>query len=210
MILLITRPRYETPTHYLFHWAEILVMEAKKRGWNVLDLQKEKAKRNEFQSYLNKKSPDIVILNGHGNAMSVMGQDGEIILSTNDGVELLEGKKVFIRACSAGLSLGREAINKGANGFVGYIQPFIFLTDKDSFNKPLEDVLAKPFFECSNQVGLSLIKEKTVEESNTDSLRKYEEKIRELSHSESKNSFLLPFLVWNMSSQVCYTPKTNQ
>jgi hypothetical protein len=203
MLLLLTRPRYDTPTHYLFYWAGLLIDEAKKKGIKFIDLDKNKAKQKRLHSYLAKQPIDVVILNGHGNQEAVAGQD-EIILSTNNGTELLKGKTIFIRACDAGVILGREIMTKGARGFIGYIQPFIFPIDRDYFNKPLEDQLAAPVLDCSNQVGLSLIKGKSAEEANKDSLNKYAETIDRYSSSQATNSFLLPILLWNMTSQVCY------
>ncbi len=41
--LLITRPRYETVTHYLYHWSAGLVSEANKKG-KVFDLGSRLAK----------------------------------------------------------------------------------------------------------------------------------------------------------------------
>mgnify|MGYP001570422618 FL=1 len=203
MLLLLTRPRYDTPTHYLFYWAGLLIDEAKRKSVRVIDLDKNKAKQKKLHSYLAKRPVDIVILNGHGNQMAVAGQE-EIILSTGNGTELLKGKTIFVRACDAGVILGKEIMTKGAKGFIGYIQPFIFPIDKESFNNPLEDKLAAPVLDCSNQVGLSLIKGKSAEEANKDSLDKYAETIDQYSSSQATNSFLLPILLWNMTSQVCY------
>ena len=203
MLLLLTRPRYDTPTHYLFYWAGLLIDEAKRKSVKVIDLDKNKAKQKKLHSYLAKRPVDIVILNGHGNQMAVAGQE-EIILSTGNGTELLKGKTIFVRACDAGVILGKEIMTKGAKGFIGYIQPFIFPIDKESFNNPLEDKLAAPVLDCSNQVGLSLIKGKSAEEANKDSLDKYAETIDQYSSSQATNSFLLPILLWNMTSQVCY------
>lgn len=203
MLLLLTRPRYDTPTHYLFYWAGLLIDEAKKRKIKVIDLDKGKAKKKKLHSYLRKQPIDIVILNGHGNQEAVAGQD-ETVLSTGDGTDLLRGKIVFIRACDAGTVLGKEIMKMGAKGFIGYIQPFMFPIDKDYFNKPLEDKLAAPALECSNQVGLSLIKGRSVVGAQKDSLDKYAEAIDKYSSSEATGSFLLPILLWNMTSQVCY------
>ena len=203
MLLLLTRPRYDTPTHYLFYWAGLLIDEAKRKSVKVIDLDKNKAKQKKLHSYLAKRPVDVVILNGHGNQMAVVGQE-EIILSTSNGTELLKGKTIFVRACDAGVILGKEIMTKGAKGFIGYIQPFIFPIDKESFNNPLEDKLAAPVLDCSNQVGLSLIKGKSAEEANKDSLDKYAETIDQYSSSQATNSFLLPILLWNMTSQVCY------
>lgn len=192
------------PTHYLFYWAGLLIDEAKKRGVNFIDLEKERANKKNVCSYLSKKPITIVILNGHGNSEAVAGQDNEVLLSVGDGCELLKGKSMFARACDAGTVLGKEVIKMGANGFIGYIQPFMFPIDKDCFNKPLEDELASPVLECSNQVGLSLIKGRSIEEAHKDSLDKYAEAINKYSASGTVNSFLLPILLWNMTNQVCY------
>ena len=204
MLLLLTRPRYDTPTHYLFYWTGLLIADAKKKGVKVIDLDKDKAEKKKLRSYLSKQPIDTVILNGHGSPETVAGEDNEIILSTGDGTELLKNKVIFVRACDAGAILGKEIMKNDARGFIGYIQPFMFLIDKDSFNKPLEDELATPVLECSNQVGASLIKGKSAIEAHKDSLNKYAETIDKYSSSEATNSFLLPILLWNMTSQVCY------
>lgn len=203
MLLLLTRPRHDLPTHYLFYWAGLLIDEAKKRGVKVIDLNKEKAKKDKLHSYLSKQPVDIVILNGHGSPESVAGQD-EIILSVESGANLLKDKIMFVRACDAGTILGKKVMEMGARGFIGYIQPFMFLIDKDCVKKPLEDELARPVLECSNQVGFSLIKGRSATEAQKDSLYKYTETIDKYSSSEATNSFLLPVLLWNMTNQVCY------
>lgn len=203
MLLLLTRPRYDTPTHYLFYWAGLLIDDAKRRSVKVIDLDKNKAKQKKLHSYLAKQPVDVVILNGHGNQEAVAGQN-EIILSTGNGTNLLKDKTIFVRACDAGAILGKEIMTKGAMGFIGYIQPFMFPIDKEYFNKPLEDRLAAPVLECSNQIGLSLIKGKSAVEANKDSLDRYAEIINQYSSSQATSSFLLPILLWNMTSQVCY------
>ena len=191
------------PTHYLFYWAGLLIDEAKKKGVKVIDLDKDNAKQKKLHSYLAKQPIDVVILNGHGNQKAVAGQD-EIILSVGNGTNLLKGKTIFVRACDAGVMLGKEIMTMGATGFIGYIQPFMFPIDKNYVSKPLEDELARPALECSNQVGLSLIKGRTATEAQKDSLNKYTEMIDKYSSSATTNSFLLPILLWNMTSQVCY------
>ena len=204
MLLLITRPLYDRATYYLFYWAGLLIDEARKKGVRVIDLDKDKAMRKKLHSYLAKQPIDIVILNGHGNQEAVAGQDNKIILSVGNGTNLLNGKVIFVRACDAGAILGKEIMKMGARGFIGYIQPFMFPIDKDSFKKPTEDELASPVLACSNQVGLSLIKGRSTAEAQKDSLDKYTEAIDKYSSSEAINSFLLPILLWNMTSQVCY------
>lgn len=204
MHLLITRPRYDGPTHYLFHWAGDLIREAKSRKVSVVDLEKKKATKNRLHGYLKKSRVDVVIINGHGSTHSVCGHDGEEILSTESGIQLLKDKNVFVRACNCGMNLGPEIINAGAKGFIGYSQPFVFLSDKESIAKPLEDELAKPFLECSNQVGFSLIKGNSIKKAQEDSMQKYEEKMSELLSTKTPNTYVLWFLNWNKINQVCY------
>lgn len=128
--LLITRPRYEPVTHYLYYWTINIVAEAHKKG-KVFDLEKEK---------VNKKNSEL----------------------------------------------------------------FRFYTNSESISHPLKDEYAKPFFETSNQVCLSLIKGKTAKEANEDSLRLYRKTVSELLTSRATNSFVVPDLIWNMAHQVCY------
>ena len=204
MLLLLTRPRYDTPTHYLFYWAGLLIDEAKRRGVDFIDLNKSKANKKQLHSYLAKQPVDTVILNGHGSPEAVAGEKNEVILSVGNGTDLFKNRTIFVRACDAGAILGKEIMENGADGFIGYVQPFMFSIDKDCFNKPLEDELAAPVLECSNQIGLSLIKGKSATEAHEDSLIKYAKAIDKYSSSATVNSFLLPILLWNMTSQVCY------
>lgn len=203
-MLLLTRPKYDHATHYLFHWTQVLIDIAINRKVHYIDLKQHKASKTRFQSYLSKQPIDTVVINGHGSPTEVAGQDDEIILSTQDGCQLLKGKNVFVRACDAGARLGLALIKSGAQGFVGYSQPFIFARDLDSLHTPLKDEYAIPIFECSNQVAASLIKGKTVNEAHEESLQKYREAIDKFSSSKTAHTFILPFLLWNMSCQVCY------
>lgn len=203
-MLLITRPRYDTPTHYLFYWSEILIKEANKRGVKFIDLDKAKAEKKKFQSYLRKQPIESVVINGHGSADAVAGNGSEIIFSTRDDASLFKGTNVYLRACDAGTNLG-PFIKSQAKGFIGYIQPFMFMSHPDYFNDPVADEYARPVMECSNQVAISLIKGRTIEQAHEDSMSKYREKISEYSSSKTGNSFVLPFLLWNMNFQVCYS-----
>ena len=113
MNLLLTRPRHDIPTHYLFSWSAEIITAAKSKRIEVVDLLKEKAKKQIFQSYLRKGMFDLVIINGHGNATSVGGHDNEILVSITDGADLFKDKIVFVRACDAGTALGPEIMRNG-------------------------------------------------------------------------------------------------
>ena len=203
MSLLITRPRYDDVTHYLYHWSESLVEKAKSKNISVFDLQKEKASKKLVESYLKKQGPDTVIFNGHGDEICVTGQDEEVLIEAGKNSHLLKDKIVYMRACDSGKILGPKSVEEGAEAFIGYKELFRFWTDGESLRKPLKDEFAKPFFETSNQVILSLIKGKSAKESHGDSLNVYKKVISNLLTSKSSNSFVVSDLIWNMANQVC-------
>lgn len=201
--VLITRPRHETTTHYLYHWTGPLVDEANRRKLKVIDLQKDKANKKTLESYLKKQKPDVVLLNGHGNEHCVTGHENKVLIEAGENTSLLKGMIVYMRACSAGKLLGIDVIKMGARAFIGYVEPFRFYTRDEMFNKPLEDDYAKPFFESSNQIGYSLLKGKSGTDAHKDSLVVYRKNIARLLTSNATNSFVVPDLMWNMHHQVC-------
>ncbi|MEK7510005.1 MAG: hypothetical protein AAB567_00390 [Patescibacteria group bacterium] len=202
---LITRVNYDKATRYLYAWCEELLQLAKK-NWRTYELSRVKANRKNVESYLKKQSPSLAIFNGHGNAGAVLGHDNEELISvTYRNEDLLAGKKVFIRACTAGSLLGKNIRAKGAIGFIGYKIPFVFWHDPTTnLSHPLKDPDAEPFRKCSNQIGISLLKGHTVREAHNLSIKTYQKVIAELLTSDSKRSYLVPELIANMRNQVCY------
>jgi len=194
-------------TNYLYFWSESLVEEAESRNLHPIDLQKDKANRKLVEGYLRKDKADTVIFNGHGNDVCVTGHDEEVLIESGVNSNLLKDKVVYMRACSSGKILGPQSIKDGALAFIGYKELFRFWNDGESTHNPLKDEYAKPFFETSNQVAMSLIKGKTAKESHEDSLKMYKKVISDLLTSKSFNSFVVPELVWNMANQVCLEKK---
>lgn len=203
MSLLITRPRYESVTYYFYHWSEEIVKEAKRRIGKVFDLEKDKASRKLVESYLDKQNPEIAIFNGHGNDVCVTGHDNEPLIISGENSHLLKDKVVYMRSCDSGKTLGPQAIKEGCKAFIGYSELFRFWTDKALVKEPLQDDYAKPFFETSNQVPLSLIKGRTAQEAQMDSMTEYKRIIGNLLTSNTENSFVVSDLIWNMHNQVC-------
>jgi hypothetical protein len=205
MSILITRPRNDKGTHYLFHWSGLLIDEAKRNQLSIIQLDAEKATKKRFQSYLLKQPVWLIVANGHGDNDLITGHEQETLLTSKDGIELLKEKIIFARSCNSGSFLGLEAMKCGAKGFLGYNKPFMFAIDPDSFRKPLDDERAGPILECSNQVAISLIRGSSVTEAHESSLELYKEKIDEYSSSKFDRTWILPFLYWNRDCQVCYS-----
>jgi hypothetical protein len=203
MPLLITRPRHDSGTHWLYHWSRQIIDVATNRGIDVYDMSKSKANRKKILSYINKKSPETIVLNGHGNSSSVSGHSGNELINIHDA-SLFKGMDVFVRACDAGQVLGRLMVQHGADGFVGYKEKFIFPYDKDYMKDPLQDALAAPCLECSNQVGVSLLKGHTVKEAHEMSMKVYMKKLSQMMTSESMDTDLAWCLQWNMTHQVYF------
>lgn len=202
---LITRVNYDKATHYIYAWCDELIQLAQKT-WSVYELSKHKANRENVESYLKKQKPSLVIFNGHGDADTVLGHDDEDLISLkNQNEHLLAQKNVFIRACTAGRSLGQSIKAKGAIGFIGYKIPFVFWYDPTTnLSHPLQDLDAEPFRVCSNQVAVSLLKGHAVREAHNLSMATYKRAISELLNSDSTRGYVIPELVANMRNQVCY------
>lgn len=203
-MILITRPLYDKTTHYLFYWSEQLVQEANRgRSSFVFDIIKKRVDKKTIESFLRKKMGiRLAIFNGHGDASSMTGHNNEIIISS-ENANLLNGKVVYMRACDSGRDLGPKLMRAGAKSFIGYKESFIFPYDIDKVSRPMEDEVARPCLECSNQVGLGLIRGMTAGEAHEASLEMFREKIDQLSVSKTP-SYHIWFLQWNMLNQVCY------
>lgn len=203
--LLITRPNYEIPTRYLFHWSWPLIALAKKSGLVVADLKKGAARRTRVERTLKGKNTVLAIFNGHGSADSIFGQGGELVVSTVLNADLLKGKIVFARACQSAKKLGKKAVAKGAKAYLGYKEDFVFLFDRDKEKTPLEDTTAVLFLEPSNKVAEVLVAGGTTGEANRAGKAAYRENIEKLLTSEASvaETEAVRYLVWDEQAQTC-------
>jgi hypothetical protein len=201
-ILLITRPRHDPTTHYLFYWAKIIIDLAKKKGFKILDLKKKRATKKEFTSIMPRKQSCFVFLNGHGDVDRVEGHDDEILVRVGENEELLEFKIVYALSCKSGKELGVASIEKGGEAYIGYDDDFIFWHDPDKTARPLADTTAGLFLEPSNYVATSLLKGHTVKDSCNRSKGLFMRNIHKLLTSRSSSEFV-PYLLWDMRHQVC-------
>lgn len=199
---LITRPKHDHTTHYLFNWAKAIIELAKSKSIEVLDLSGSRANKKEFTGVVFKKQPLFIFFNGHGNKNLICGHDDEVLVRADDNESLLKDKIVYALSCSAGMKLGPRSIKSGALSFVGYKEDFIFFYDDTKVNKPLSDSTARLFLYPSNYVAHSLIKGHTVGESCKRSREQFMKSIQKVATEES-DSYLLPYLAWDMKHQVC-------
>lgn len=202
--LLITRPDHDVTTNYLSKWSKEIIKESKDKGINVIDLDGAKANRNRVIGILEKRSPGLVILNGHGSQDSVAGHNDDVILGVNDK-KAVKDKIIYARSCKSAKVLGEKTISHGAQAYLGYDEDFYFLYSRDKISKPLEDEAATLFLAPSNQIPLSLLKNHCAGEANEKSkasLRKNIEKLL-IDGSSSEHYRAIGYLYWDMIHQVC-------
>jgi len=181
---------------------------AKRKGIQVLDLQKERANRKELTSIIKKKQPFFIFLNGHGGANFVAGDEDEVLIKAGDNEGLLKSKLVYALSCQSAKGLGPKSVKKGAISYIGYDDDFVFVFDQAKIYRPLEDLTAKLFFDPSNQIVISLLKGHETGDAYKRSQGVFMKNIQSLLTSESSvDSVYLRYLLWDMQHQVCLGDK---
>ena len=202
--LLITRPEHDVATYYLSRWSEIIIIKAKEKGINVIDLHRGKANRKRVIGTLKKVCPRLIILNGHGSDVSVQGHDNEIILDERNK-EVIKDKIIYARSCRSARILGEISILHGVEVYLGYKEDFILFFDPTTVRKPLEDKTAELFLKPSNYIPISLLKGHTAGEANDRSKNLFRKNIEKLiiEGPSSDNYYAIRYLLWDMTHQVC-------
>lgn len=205
MKLIVTRPQHDVTTKYLSSWAGEIIHFAKKKGIEVYDLFREKANKREFEGRVQKLKPEAVFLNGHGSDDSVTGHDNNDLVNVMENHRILNGKMTYALSCNSGKKLGAKVVEDRSATYIGYVDEFIFVGDKNYISRPLDDPKAKPFMEASNQVMLSLLKGNSGKDASERSKRRFYDHYMRLSSSNADPDSLqvAQCLWWNMRNQVC-------
>lgn len=203
-IFLITRPKHDDTTHYLFNWSKKTIELAEKKGVKILDLKKEKANKKTLTSFINKRTPSLVFFNGHGGENCVMGHSNEVLVEADNNEGLLKNKIIYALSCKSAKELGVKSVKIGAKTYIGYNDDFVFVIDGAKIYRPLEDNDARLFLEPSNKIITSLIKGHNTGTSYQKSQELFRKNIQKLLTSESSgNSVYIRYLLWDMRHQVC-------
>ncbi len=169
----------------------------------MYDLKDNRANKKELTSFLVKKSPEIVFLNGHGRDDRLCGQNDEVLLQSGDNEGLLRSKIVYTLSCQTAKKLGPAAVAKGATAYLGYDEDFVFFTRKEKESKPLGDDRAKLFLEPSNQLVISLLKNYSPVQAHQRSKKAFAKNIEDLLTGKLPEKYLVRYLFWDMRHQVC-------
>lgn len=206
-MVFITSYEYDYVTMNLHLWASEVSDFAKKRGVKVAhfhDKHKSKATEKNLISYLSKKKPKFVFLNGHGTRTSINGHKNKEILSVGKNESLLKGKIIYAVACDCGAELGNSIIsNGGAKAFIGYKGKFCMPLNEGRECTPLKNHLVEAIKETSNSIPKAIIKGKTITESINIAKREGFKWIKSLQREPSEKSITLLWVLYhNMSCLV--------
>lgn len=209
-MVLITRPEHDLTTKYLSRWSELSLAEAKTRNIRVIDLWRNKASQVEVMGRLQKIKPKFVILNGHGNESVVTGHDNEVLVAAGENSESLRGRVTYAVSCKSAKELGQEVASFPETAYIGYEENFSFVCDDSKISRPTEDQRAKPFFESSNQVIVSLLKGRTCAQAVARSREVAQSHLDRYlaSWADPDARFDAAYLWWNMKNQVCLGDST--
>jgi hypothetical protein len=204
-MIILTRPEHDLTTKYISLWAEEIIDFAHKKGFEIIDLKKEKANQKELVGRIKKLKPRLIFLNGHGNNDCVTGHDNEVLIQRNVNHDILKGKIVYALSCKSGKGLGESIKEYGNSAYIGYGDDFIFIMDTDFAFKPLDDPKAMPFKEASNQVMISLLKGNGAGEASKRSKDKFNSNYSKLlaSNNDIDSLNMAKYLWWNERNQIC-------
>ena len=201
--VVLTRPDYEPVTHYLFTWSQKLIPEAKKNKWTVFDLKRTHANLKEFTSVINRNTPGLVLLHGHGNYSSITGQSGKVIIQAGQNENILKNSVTYAFSCQTAKELGAAAVEAGAKSYIGYDEDFIFFQTEGMEKSPASDKRAAKFMEPALEISASLLQKKTPKEAFRKSQKAFRKNIDGLLSSDSKEVYLVRYLLWDKTHQVC-------
>ena len=210
---LITLPDHDDLTDYCSKWSSGILKTAEDSKHETKMLKCPDANRKELEARIASHTPQFVMFNGHGNQREVKGYSDEIILSCNKSIQNEANTKaqiIYVRACGCGAQLGPACISAGCRAFIGYKNDFALIRSKSKVSTPLKDERAKPFFEVSNQIPISILKGSTVREA----VKKADIRLeKEIEHLMSDDKFiaihLIPWLLWNQTVRVVLGTETS-
>lgn len=164
--ILFTRPNHDQPTACLHYFSGKLIEQIKVVGeYNIVNLEKERATKENFKKAIEKTNPRLVVLNGHGYKYAVCGHNDMEILNKGN-INLLDSRITYAVACDSTEELGEIAVSEGnADAYIGYEANFMVVIDPSRSSTPLKDKNLKVFIKPYATLVLSLISGLSVEKS---------------------------------------------
>lgn len=200
--LLITHPRHDTITSYLYDFSQSVIQTLKAGGGvHIALLEQNAVTRERFEFTVSKEEPQMIFLNGHGARDCVAGFRDEIILDKHN-VSLMKGRIVYALACDSLAELGRMAVEAGSRAYIGYFAEFMLVHDPSREATPSKDRNALPFRQACVTMLNSLVFGNTVEEAILKTKQKYQQLIQSYGTSADDPFGDMPLirfaLAWNL------------
>jgi hypothetical protein len=209
---LITLPEHDDITDYCSKWSKAVIDVAKEEDHSVTKLEGPNATRANFEKRTKKQKPKFVMFNGHGDSKNITGHSEEVVLTCESRVKnekITKGKIIYARACDCGAELGPACVDAGCKAFVGYKKNFAIIKSKSRVAKPLNDPIARPFLEISNEIPIFILKGNTVKEAVKKADLKLEKELETLMTKDTfMASHILPWLIWNKKVRVVLGDKS--
>ena len=204
--MLNIRPDYELVTRYGAAWQTPIINAASATGLPIVDLYGSNATATNFFSNIETQDPILVNILGHGDYNIITCQYGEMLLQGGVNTNILAGRVIYNLSCRAGRDLGRTAFNEGALSFLGYTEDFWICLSEGShpdggMSNPLQDEVARGFFESHNAAPISFINGDTTVDSYHVSQRMFNDWIETWEEIDSQVAALL---VWDRDYQVLH------
>lgn len=187
----------------MHYWVEPVIKFAQEKNLELYDLKGTDATRKKFESYLIKRSPNFIFINGHGNAQVLTGHDHEIIIDPNSKIN---SSIVYARSCDSGRFLGKCIVNNGVQAFIGYSRKWTLLFMPEYSTKPLSDPIAKYFIEPSNLIATTIMKGHSAGEAHKRSTDEMKKSVRKMLSSDStdEEKYAARYVWNNLKAQVLW------
>lgn len=185
-----------------------LVEYAKQKSHNVLNEEKTNANKSRIEGVINKKKPDLIMFNGHGDKKTICGHNDRPLIELDKNHHLLKSTIVYCLSCKSALELGKKSVDDGTTTFIGYEDDFALGRDTRYDSTPSKDKLGNLFLELSNLLMKSLIKGNMTGEAVEKCKNKMKEDISRLRTSfEQNEQDALPYLFNNYTCLVLHGDK---
>lgn len=196
--ILMTLPRSDDVTEYLFVFSQPIIRACNKKGIKIRPLIQDNATRDKFESMVGSLDYKVIIFNGHGHPNCILGHKNEELIKLGENESILKDRITYSRTCWSVLGVGKKCIENSKRGcFIGYKIPFMFFMDSNWLTNPIKDNTAKVFFDTSNKTALGLIKGRTTQEAHDNSKRSMLKEMNKALKKKDKDSKAIAQILWN-------------
>jgi hypothetical protein len=169
--------------------ATAMVVEAKKRSWDVKELRGNDASKINILDALSSWKPDFFAYYGHSLNSYIPGQSNDqlelAITPANAGV--LSGRTACVTACSTVNPVGIPATMAKCVAYMGYSGFFTVLITNGA-------KLKKDFADGTNSVYLALLEGQTYKDAKSAAWKKWDDLWKEWTIIQASNSLVSPFV----------------